>query len=624
MRLRTKVLILLLFLLFLNIAVVSANDGNSSDISQLSDNNITEIEKTVEQSSIGEDNGTDEGNDTVVEKTTPSISISTKSVKSKDTLEISLKNSSGTPLKNKNLVVKINNKVHSLKTNSKGIAKLKIDLPAKTYKMTISFEGDDLFNPVSKGFSIKVSKLKTKITESANFVVKRNYLYFWLTDSNGNSVSGKKLIIKLKGKTYTIKTKSNGKVKLKIRLPNKKYSISVRFKGDNQFKSSSKKLKFYVTDSMSINIGNSKLLTKGYLRVYLKINGKTVSKKVTLKIGGKKFTKKSSSEGIAIFKPSVKENHYTVKAYMGKYYSAKNIKCYEGSVKDPLKEGIAYKNGHPDVDLMPRYYAMGDNNAKYTLKKSQYREVLKRDSYCLFLNNKLTKYTFFKTKSHPKLNHIIKREKWNVIERAVNAKLVQKNKKGYWPGEISVSLRGKYYKYPYVHDEQANGRNCGPTSCSMCSQVLKNYVCEKYMAKISKTGAGGTNCPDMIKALKKNNMLATYYYKSTFSSALKELKNGGAALLFHANKHYVSILDISKNGKKVLVSNSYGRYDGIPTKWVKVSFMKKKFSPKWDESLIIKLNYKLSDSTKNSINAYYKSMGKNWVAQNTHYGIGWV
>jgi hypothetical protein len=527
-------------------------------------------------------------------------------------------------LKNKNLVVKINNKVHSLKTNSKGIAKLKIDLPAKTYKMTVSFEGDDLFNPVSKDFSIKVSKLKTKITESANFVVKRNYLYFRLTDSNGDSVSGKKLIIKLKGKTYTKKTKSNGKVQLKIKLPNKKYSISVRFKGDNQFKSSSKKLKFYVTDSMSINIGNSKLLTKGYLRVYLKINGKTVSKKVTLKIGGKKFTKKSSSEGIAIFKPSVKENHYTVKAYMGKYYSAKNIKCYEGSVKDPLKEGIAYKNGHPDVDLMPRYYAMGDNNAKYTLKKSQYREVLKRDSYCLFLNNKLTKYTFFKTKSHPKLNHIIKREKWNVIERAVNAKLVQKNKKGYWPGEISVSLRGKYYKYPYVHDEQANGRNCGPTSCSMCSQVLKNYVCEKYMAKISKTGAGGTNCPDMIKALKKNNMLATYYYKSTFSSALKELKNGGAALLFHANKHYVSILDISKNGKKVLVSNSYGSYDGIPTKWVKVSFMKKKFSPKWDESLIIKLNYKLSDSTKNSINAYYKSMGKNWVAQNTHYGIGWV
>ena len=621
---RTKFMIVLLFLLFLNIAVVSANDGNSTDISQLSEDNATEIEKAVDDYTPVADNGTGDSNDTVVEKTTPQISISSKSVKSKDTLEIFLKNSTGDPLKGKKLNVTLNNKVYSLKTNSKGTAKLNINLPAKTYKLKISFDGDDELNPVSQLFSIKVSKLKTKITESANFVVKRNNLYFQLTDSRGNSVSGKKLIVKLKGKTLNKKTKSNGKITLKINFANGKYSVKVSFKGDKQYKASSKKLKFYVTGSRSINIGNSKLLTKGYLRVYLKVNGKAVSKKVTVYIGGKKLSKKANSEGIAIFKPKVKENHYTVKAKVGKYYSSKNIKCYEGNVKDPLKEKVKYKNGHPDVDLMPGSYVMGDENAKYTLKKSQYREVLKRDSYCMFLNSKLPKYTFFKTKSHPKLNHIIKREKWNVIERAINAKLVQKNKKGYWPGEVSVSLRGKYYKYPYVHDEQANGRNCGPTSCSMCSQVLKNYICEKYMAKISKTGAGGTTCPNMIKALKKNHMVATYFYKSTFSSALKELKNGGAALVFHANKHYVSILDVSKNGKKVLVSNSYGRYDGIPTKWVKVSFMKKKFSPKWDESLLIKLNYKLSSSTENSINAYYASMGKNWVAQNTHYGIGWV
>ena len=132
---------------------------------------------------------------------------------------------------------------------------------------------------------------------------------------------------------------------------------------------------------------------------------------------------------------------------------------------------------------MPGSYVWGDDNAKYTLKKSQYKDVLKRDSRCLFLNGKLTKYTFFKTKSHPKLNHIIKREKWNVIERAINTKLVKKNKYGYWPGSITVSLKGKSYTYPYVRDSQNSGYTCGPTSCSMCSQVLKNYVCEKYLCK---------------------------------------------------------------------------------------------------------------------------------------------
>ena len=71
------------------------------------------------------------------------------------------------------------------------------------------------------------------------------------------------------------------------------------------------------------------------------------------------------------------------------------------------------------------------------------------------------------------------------------------------------------------------------------------------------------------------------------------------------------------------MSNSYGTYDNIPTGWVKVSYMKKKFS-NIDESLIVKLNYKLSDSMINSISCYYTSMGKNWVAQNTHQSIGRV
>ena len=611
MQLKTKFIIFLLVLLFLNIAVVSANDANTTEVCQIDEEVTLEIEDSA-------DEPLSTNNETNVTKTTPDITVSSTSVKSKDTLEIYLKNSTDNPIQSKTLNVTLNNKAYSLKTDSKGVAKLGINLAAGSYKLTITFGGDDNYTSVSKTFDIQVSKLKTKITESANFVVKGNRLYFYLVDSNGNPVSGKKVTVKYNGKTYTKKTNSKGRISIRLKS---KATIKVKYKGDSQYGASSKKIKIHVTKSRSIKIGNSKLLTNGYLRVYIKINGKAVSKKVTLIIGGKKITKKANSEGIVVFKPEVKASHYTVKAKVGKYYSAKNIKCYDGNVKDPLNESIPYKNGAPDIDVMPANYVMGDDNAKYTLKKSQYREVLKRDSYCLFLNSKLTKYTFFKTKSHPNLNHIIKREKWNVIERAINTKLVKKNKHGYWPGKITVSLKGKSYKYPYVRDVQGSGYTCGPTSCSMCSQVLKNYVCEKYIAKLAKTNRQGTKCSDMIKAMKKNNMVATYFYKASFNKALNELKNGGAALVFHAKNHYVSILDISSNGKKVLVSNSYGSYDNIPTKWVKVSYLKKKFSH-WEESLIIKLNYKLSDPTITSINNYFNSMGKNWVAQNTHHSIG--
>ena len=615
-------LIFLVILLFSSIAAVSAIDSNSTDGAAVSDN--VSLELSVNdglQEDILQSNVSDTSQ---AIKTTPKITINSN-VYSKDTLEIHLQNSTGSPIKSKTITVKLNNRIHSLKTNSKGIAKLPINLDAKKYKLSISFEGNQNYTSLSKNFYIKVHKLKTRITESANFVVRGNKLYFYLIDSNGNHLSGKKTIIKFNGKTQAKRTNSKGRVWLKISLPNKKYAVTVKFKGDGQFKSAYKKLKFHVTNSRSIKIGNSKLLTKGYLRVYLKINGKPVSKKVNLIIGNKKLSKNSNSEGIAVFKPDVNARHYNVKVKVGKFYASKNLKCYEGSVKDPMSVSIPYRNGKPDVDLMPRNYVMGDGNAKYTLTSSQYREVLKRDSHCLFLNDKLTRYTFFKTKNHPKLNHIVKREKWNVIERAIYAKLVSKNKHNYWPGEITVSLKNKAYVYPEVRDVQDTGYTCGPTSASVCSQVLKNYLCEKYLASHSgTTRRDGTSCWGMISSLSKNNFVCKFFHKSSFNEALDELKNGGAALIFHADNHYVAIIDISDNGKEVLVSNSYGSYDNIPTKWVKVSYMKKKFSPLWDDSLIVKLNYKLSDAYKNSINSYYASFGTNWHKHNTHQSIGWL
>lgn len=620
MKLNKKFLFIFIFIFFISIAVASAQDLNESDVVDASDDSAVQLN---ENDIVNVDNEPSNASDTSeVIKTTPKISMTSKNVKSKDTLEFTFKNSSGNPLKSKKLTVNLNNHKYSIKTNSKGIAKLKISLDAKKYKLSVSFDGDDEYNSVSKNFKIQVSKLKTGFVPLTNFVKKGNYLRFYLYDQRWDPVKGKKITFKLNGKKYSKKTDKSGCAKLKIKLPPGRYSINAKFNGDRQFKKSSKTISFRVVYSMNLKLENSKLLTNGFLRVYLKDSQSVHKKNIKLNIGKVKLSKKTNSEGISIFKPKVGEKTYKVTVKLGKYRVWKKIKCIEGNTKDPLKENVTYKNGHPDIDFMPGNYVTGDGNAKYTLTKSQYKEVLKRDSRCLFLKNKLTKFTFFKTKSHKNLNHIIKREKWNVIERAINEKLVEKNKRDYWPGEISVSLKGKSYKYPYVRDVQSNGFNCGPTSCSMCSQVLKNYVCEKYLAKLSKTDRDGTSCPNMISALAKNNMIATYFYKSTFSHALKELKNGGTALIFHADNHYVSILDISKDGKKVLVSNSYGSYDGIPTKWIKVSYMKKKFSPLWDESLMVKLDYKLSTSTKNSISCYYNSMGKNWVAQNTHQAIG--
>ena len=92
--------------------------------------------------------------------------------------------------------------------------------------------------------------------------------------------------------------------------------------------------------------------------------------------------------------------------------------------------------------------------------------------------------------------------------------------------------------------------------------------------------------------------------------------------MFHTWNHYISILDISKDGKKVLIGNPSGDYDHgshkIPTKWLTVKYMYKRFNNYDTSGLIVKLKYNLKKATKNKINNFYSSMGTKWSRQNTN------
>ena len=143
MRFKTKFLIILLIFIVLNIAAVSANDVNVTDSYQLDGNGF---ELVVDDYSNGGDdsNSSDVSDDANITeemeviKSTPKISVKSTKVKSKDTLTIYLKNSSGDPIKSKKLTASIGSKKYSITTNSKGAADLNINLATKTHKVTVS------------------------------------------------------------------------------------------------------------------------------------------------------------------------------------------------------------------------------------------------------------------------------------------------------------------------------------------------------------------------------------------------------------------------------------------------------------------------------------------------------
>ena len=485
---------------------------------------------------------------------------------------------------------------------------------------------DDIYSD-----SIGKEKLDTTFTAVSTKVVKGSYFQVYLKDSNNNVIKNANVVFTLGNKNFNAVTDSKGIASLQISKNIGNYSVKATFKGDSKYNSVSKTFKLVVPMKTSILIGNDKLLTNGYLKIYLQsyyaaaLPGKTL----IITVGDKKFTKKTNSEGVVVVKPQLSTETYLVTVTFAgtsdtaESSASKNVTGVEGNARSPFTSKVPSKNGMPDLDYMPAKYVMANDDAKYTLLKIQYRAVLKRDSQCLFLNNKLTKYVLFKTKAEPTYTHMITREKWNVIDRALNTKIVLKNKYNYWPVQITVNLKGKSYTYSEVRDVQDTGYTCGPTSSSMCSQVLRNYVNEWHLSVNSGTTySDGSSTSGLKRGLEKFNMKCTVYYKSSFySKAIKELKKGGCALIFHTWGHYVAVLDISSDGKKVLVGNPSGDYDhgshNIPTNWMTVDYLYNQFNDYDTSGLIVKLNYNLSKATKTTINNLYSNLGS-WSRGNTN------
>lgn len=607
MNYRLKFLIICFFVSLFAIAAVSASDNSTI----LSD-------------------GSSASGDAI--KETPKVDINSSSVYTGKSIGISLKDSKNSPIASQKLVANIGGGNYSILTDNKGVASLDLNLKPNTYVLNVFFNGNDKFSPINKNFKVNVLKLSSTINPVNTSVLKYKYFSTYLKDNFGKPISNSDLKIIVNGEKYTVKTDKNGMASLKILLaPNKEYNMRIMFAGDDYYGAISKLIKLIVPATTSVEIGNDVLLSNGLLRIYLKSStGSALSNKtLKIQIGSKNYTKTTNSEGIVIFKPNLGTANYTVSVtFEGTSTvlgcsNSKNVSGIYGNTKNPLKQKIPLKNGMPDIDYMPSNYAMADGDTCYTLLKAQYREVIQRDSYILYLTNRLSKYVFFKTKSEPTLNHIIVREKWNVIERAINTKIVKANKNNYWPSQITVSLKGNSYTYAQVRDIQNTGYTCGPTSCSMCSQFLRNYICESQFSKLAKTTyEDGSTISMLKKGLEKVNFKCSYFYKSNFQKAIDELKKGGRAIVFHTWYHYVAILDISKDGSKVLVGNPSGDYDtgshGIPTKWVTVDFMAGKFNDYDTAGLIVKLKYSLSNDKKTQLRNIYSSMGSGWVAKNTN------
>lgn len=163
-----------------------------------------------------------------------------------DYISVKLVDSKNNPIAGQTVTFKFNGKTYIPKTDRNGIAKVKVSFSSKkTYVITFAFGGTDNYkaSKTTSKIIVKTGSKKSKI-QSSNMKVKKNKkktFKFKLTSSNGKALANQKVIVKVNGKTKTLKTNKKGMAKLSVKFKKvKKYKVNIKFLGNAQYKPVSK------------------------------------------------------------------------------------------------------------------------------------------------------------------------------------------------------------------------------------------------------------------------------------------------------------------------------------------------------------------------------------------------
>jgi nitrous oxidase accessory protein NosD len=321
---------------------------------------------------------------------------------------ITLKDINGEAITNEPVVFDINSKTIKTKTDENGKATIKIDEPAGYYTIKVYYDGDDIewapslaqvnitvkeepsqpsqdnangsssqpsqsSSPVSSQTSSQAGatggKLSTRIvaSNSAMFIKKSGYYRLTLKDANGNPLANQKVTIKVNKKTYKVKTNSKGVAKVKLKLKKGTYKVKITYKGNNKYNAAKATKKIKVKKVLKTKLTAPKVTiapktSSKYIVTLKDENGNPIKKqKVTIKVNGKKYSKKTNGKGQA----TIKVKFSKLKSYKVKvnYKGNKQYKKSSKTGKITVKKVVAVA---PAPSVVPAPSAVPASNATAT------------------------------------------------------------------------------------------------------------------------------------------------------------------------------------------------------------------------------------------------------------------
>ena len=215
----------------------------------------------------------------------------------------------GNPIANAIVYFTINGKTYNKTTDVNGTASMGLNLASNVYKATVSYNGSDKYNAVSKNITVTINP-----TIVADDLVKmyQNATRFYakFTDSTGKAIANKEIRFNINGVFYTKKTDKDGMADLGIMLRPGSYILTAYNPVTGEEKG------FNITVK-SLIMQND--LTKYYLNasrfeatVYNKDGSLAVNKEVTFNINGVFYTKTTDKNGVASLGIALRPGNYTI------------------------------------------------------------------------------------------------------------------------------------------------------------------------------------------------------------------------------------------------------------------------------------------------------------------------
>ena len=227
---------------------------------------------------------------------------------------ITLKNNKGKAMKKAIIRFTVNKKTYKVKTNSKGVAKVKISLNSGKYSIKTLFAGNSKFKAKTVTNTINV-RSKTAISSNDatyTYLSEKPYSVV-LKEQSGKAVKGKTIYFTVNNNQYKAVTDANGAAAVELNLPIGNYTITSRFNTDNNYIGASKTNSITVEDAPLILETYDKTYASDSKKIYHAIvkdekGNPYKNQNVTFRINSAVINAITNDNGVASIELDVSEN----------------------------------------------------------------------------------------------------------------------------------------------------------------------------------------------------------------------------------------------------------------------------------------------------------------------------